>query len=203
MHRPRFWWFSQGKIIAHNGSRVQDGAVVFPLTLKIVFFGGTNIQVCHLKCLCAYLSCTFNHTPHSLLAAVYALPVAGLEVRHRPRNAPVRTGGEGGPTHLQERGLHVRHLGEIGDRRAVHRVAERLLYGMVIPVERHAPRGHSSAPDLPDLIIWQKVWDLLFHEKAQKVLHTSRQQLLQSKPVPLVVDLLQGQVTGPTGGFLT
>lgn len=145
-----------------------------------------------------YLSGTFDESPRSLLAAVNPLSVAGLEVRHSPRHSPVRPRGEGGPAELQQRGLHVRHLGKVSDRRAVQGAAERRLQRLVVvlPVEGGAPRGHGGAPDPLDFIVRQKVGDPLFSEEIQKVVDPSGQQLLQSQAVPLVVDLLKVQLVG-------
>lgn len=144
-----------------------------------------------------YLSGALDEPPRSLLAAVDRVSVAGLEVRHRPRHSAVRPRGEGGPSELQQRRLHVRHFREVGDRRAVQGTAERRLqHLLVLPVDGDAPRGHDGAPDPLDFIVRQKIGNPLLPEEIQKVVDASGQQLLQSQAVPLVVDLLQIQPVG-------
>lgn len=141
-----------------------------------------------------YLSGALDQAPGSLLAAVDALPVGGLEVGHGPGHTPIGAGREGGPAELQQRRLQVGHIGEISEGRAVRGAAERPLRSRLLPGEGRAPRGHCGAPDLPDLVVRQKVRELLPPEELQEAVEPPRQKLLQSQPVPLVV-----QVLGPPG----
>lgn len=140
----------------------------------------------------SYLSGTFDHAPRSLLAAVDAVPVAGLEVGYGPGDTPVGSSGEGGPAQLQQRRLQVGHIREISDGGAVDGAAERLLHTRVFPMMG----GHGGGPELPDLIVRQKVGEPLLPEKLQEGVEPPRQQLLQSQSVPLIVQVLGPGLSG-------